>query len=134
MPLLNSDFLDDDDLPVLNSVVKCGNESIIKSTRLDRQESDELEALRRNTPVHFNLPDMHGLGVDSDTQSKVEEIDDTQPSYSPLKALPSTPASPTDQAVDEDDVELLIDQLVDRHITELRRDIRTLLDRINRLP
>lgn len=134
MPLLKSDFLDDDDLPVLNSVVKCGNESIIKSTRQNRQAADELETLRRNTPVSFNMPEIPGLSGDPDAQPVDKEIHDTQRPYSPLKALPSIHPSPPEQAVSEDDIELLIDDLVDRHITELRLDIRTLLDRVSRQP
>jgi len=34
----------------------------------------------------------------------------------------------------EDELELLIDDVVDRHITALRQDIRTLLERARNLP
>ncbi|MEE9321618.1 MAG: hypothetical protein V3U76_14315 [Granulosicoccus sp.] len=133
-PLLNNDFLDDDDLPVLNSVVRGGNESVIQSTRQDRLVSDQLEALRRNTKVHFNLPDIPGLAVDPEALPIEDELDDTQQFYPPLKALPSAQPSSSDPVACEDDgIELLIDELVDRHITELRQDIRSLLDRARRL-
>ena len=143
MPLLlNNDFLDDDDdLPILSSVIKGGNESIIQSSRLDQQALDELEAMRRNTPVRFNLPDTPGLSASESALPAESELDDTQridlPLMSPQPDRPSPPelvSRERQEEEEEDDIELLIDELVDRHITELRQDIRTLLDRARCLP
>ncbi len=95
----------DEDLPVLNDVVESGNESIIQSSRLGREVLRELEVLQRNNAEPFT--------IDADTS---------------VDLLTDSPSS------EDDELEQLIDNLVDRHITELRKDIALLLERVKKRP
>jgi len=51
-------------------------------------------------------------------------------------AIDAVPVSnnPTNFSFSDDELELLIDDIVDRHITELRQDIKQLLERARRTP
>jgi len=93
----------DDDLPVLNEVVETGNESIIQSSRLGREVLRELEVLQRNIPEPFTIDADNAIDLSAEA---------------PL--------------ADDDDLEQLVDNLVDKHITELRRDITQLLERVKK--
>ncbi len=148
---------EEDELPVLNDVVKTGNESIIQSTRLEREVDGEIEQLRHET-IEFDLPSHLKLGVDvSDVVDQEDELDMAQIEDRLADGhgdrltdrLANRPAA--DMAADleeiegalivdldvqqsvEDELELLIDDIVDRHVTSLRRDLRALLERANRL-
>ncbi len=140
---------EEDELPVLNDVVKTGNESIIQSTRLEREVDGEIEQLRHET-IEFDLPSHLKLGVDvSDVGDQQDELDKEQTEDGFANRLADRPAA--DMAADleeiegalivdldvqqsiEDELELLIDDIVDRHVTSLRRDLRALLERANRL-
>ncbi len=114
---------EDDSLPVLNAVVESGNESIIQSSRLGREVLRELEMLQQSNPVKFVLQD-HVLNEEEegDTSEREESQLDLSLDDSGTKNT-LTPNS-------EDEIELMIDELVDRHIHELRQDIRRLLTRI----
>ncbi len=96
----------EDDLPVLNDVVETGNESIIQSSRLGREVLRELEVLQRDPSEPFTI----------DADRSLELLTDTRT---------------TDN---DDELEQLIDNLVDRHITELRKDITELLERVKKRP
>jgi len=117
----------EDALPVLNAVVESGNESIIQSSRLGREVLHELDMLQQSKPVKFVLQD-HILDEedDNDQFSRKERQLDLGISHS---------AANSDHPDNsEDEIELMIDQIVDRHIHELRRDIRRLLIRVKQEP
>jgi len=95
----------DDDLPVLNEVVETGNESIIQSSRLGREVLREIEVLQRGTSEPFTI----------DADDAIDLAADVAPS-------------------DYDELEVLVDNLVDKHITELRKDITQLLERVKQRP
>ncbi len=95
----------DDDLPVLNEVVESGNESIIQSSRLGREVLRELEVLQRGAAEPFTI----------DADIAIDVVDDTAPTES-------------------EELEQLVDNLVDKHITELRKDITQLLERVKKRP
>ncbi len=173
---------EDHSLPVLNSVIKHGNESIIRSTRLGHAVLDELEALKQsdvsNTPEHIDstreleesgradivlddtlddtlksyadpLPDSAsemdvlrpGIGdgsvvhleaeipaevfSEAATEHEIEHDFCDDAAESTLSAM----SAPEHQMAlpDEDDIEILIDELVDRHVSALREDLRRLL-------
>jgi len=108
----------EDSVPVLNAVVESGNESIIQSSRLGREVLRELEVLQE-----------HILDTDE------EEGDESIASESQLALMmgDSSANSSLDRASstnNDDEIELMIDDVVDRHITELRKDIRRLLNRV----
>lgn len=114
----------EDAVPVLNSVVESGNESIIQSSRLGREVLRELEALQQTSPVKFVLHD-HILGDDADGDANDRQesqldlmIDDPDTNLSAISSADEN---------SESEIELMIDEVVDRHITELRKDIRRLL-------
>ena len=119
----------EDSVPVLNAVVESGNESIIQSSRLGREVLRELEVLQESEPVKFVLQE-HILDADDE-----EEGDESVTSESQLALMmgDSSANSSLDRASsvnNDDEIELMIDDVVDRHITELRKDIRRLLNRV----
>ncbi len=93
------------DRPVLNEVVESGNESIIQSSRLGREVLRELEVLQRNTSEPFTIDADNAIDSEADT------------------AL-----------TENEELEQLVDNLVDKHITELRKDITHLLERVSKRP
>ena len=150
--------LEDDDLPVLNDVVRSGDESIIQSTRLEREGGDRPDS-DSTAPLHFELPahlqlDNLIYDIDLDETLELDEHGDTyfenqqnEPVSRPSRAdhvagegLTSlnnsiasneshTPGNHTDEQL-----ELLIDEIIDRHIASLRTDLRNLLQRARDLP
>lgn len=115
----------EDSVPVLNAVVESGNESIIQSSRLGREVLRELEVLQQSEPVKFVLQD-HVLEADEE-----EEGDEAPSSESQLHLMiGDSEAFNLATNNSEDEIELMIDEVVDRHITELRKDIRRLLNRV----
>ncbi len=128
---------DDDDLPVLNDVVKTGDESIIQSTRLEYEVEGEIESLQ-NATIEFDLPSHLQLGVQSEAASDNIELDiadvpATEMAASLEEIEGALIADPDVQQSIDDELELLIDDIVDRHVTSLRRDLRALLERASRL-
>ncbi len=115
---------EDDSVPVLNAVVESGNESIIQSSRLGREVLRELEQLQQSDPVKFVLHD-HIL-------ENEEEEGDPQPSPERQLDLKMGDSEEINAPNDDssDAIELMIDEVVDRHIVELRKDIRHLLTRL----
>ena len=114
---------DDDGVPVLNAVVESGNESIIQSSRLGREVLRELEQLQQPNPVKFVLQDhLIANRAKSDNLPRTESQLDL--------SLGDSEVNNADVTHSEDEIELMIDELVDRHIHELRQDIRRLLTRI----
>jgi hypothetical protein len=127
--------LTDEDLPVLYDVIQSGDESIIRQTRLRRVGIDELDETS-TSPLHFELPahlqfDM--LDRDTEFDEQALEID---LSNNALSADYHTPSNSRSRSLieDEDSMELLIDEIVDRHILSLRNDLRLLLKRARKLP
>lgn len=117
----------DERLPVLNAVVESGNESIIESSRLGRKVLRELDMLQQSKPVSFVLHE-HILeeGGKSDNVTRLASQFDPETGHSDANNA---------QTIDsEDELELMIDQIVDRHIHELRRDIRRLLIHVKQEP
>ncbi len=127
---------EEDAVPVLNDVVESGNESIIKSSRLGRTVLRELQALQETASVKFVLHE-HIL---QDKEERDSAIAEAQNSAEQMEKLPlesqmdliidDSSQLSAQSTVDEDTLELMIDELVDRHITELRKDIRRLLLRV----
>ncbi len=114
---------DDESVPVLNAVIESGNESIIQSSRLGREVLRELEMLQQSNPVKFVLQD-HIL----EPEEEVEDIAGQESQFD-LK-IDDKETFSADSGNSDDEIELMIDQVVDRHIVELRRDIRRLLMRV----
>lgn len=116
---------EEDSVPVLNAVVESGNESIIQSSRLGREVLRELEVLQQTAPVKFVLQE-HVLEGEEE-----EEGDGNSSPESQLHLMMGDPEA-FNPAIDhsDDEIELMIDDIVDRHITELRKDIRQLLNRV----
>ena len=128
---------DDDDLPVLNDVVKTGDESIIQSTRLEYEVEGEIESLQ-NATIEFDLPSHLQLGVQSEAASDnidldIADVPATEMAASLEEIEGALIADPDVQQSIDDELELLIDDIVDRHVTSLRRDLRALLERASRL-
>jgi len=119
----------DDGLPVLNAVVESGNESIIQSSRLGREVLHELDMLQQSNPVKFVLQD-HILDKDEGEQG--DAINHQESQLDPRMGLSEAINAQTTNS--DDEIELMIDQVVDRHIHELRRDLRRLLIRAKQKP
>lgn len=114
---------DDEAVPVLNAVVESGNESIIQSSRLGREVLRELEMLQQSNPVKFVLQD-HVLNDEEEGDNFTSTESQLDLSLNDSGTINTAPDN------SEDEIELMIDELVDRHIHELRQDIRRLLTRI----
>jgi len=114
------------EVPVLSAVVESGNESIIQSSRLGRQVLRELETLRHDAVPHSRID------IDADTYREDQldlELTELSTGGQVVHDLHSVSVPQSSADHEDDDIELLIDDLVDRHITELRKDIRQLLER-----
>lgn len=169
---------EDKNLPVLNAVIRPGNESIIESTRLGHAVLDELEALKHieldagaqpeadvmrpgigdGSVVHLVAEnpknpqeDQQPIVVSADATAANEildheldhpaldddEIDYHAPTpHQPLFSQDDAPLcesgsesglEPESDYFHDDELELLIDDLVDRHVSALRQDLRRLL-------
>ena len=108
---------DDDDLPVLNDVVRTGDESIIQSTRLEYEVEGEIESLQ-NATIEFDLPSHLQLGVQSEAASDNIELDIADvPAAEMAASLEEIEgaliADPDVQQSIDDELELLIDDIVD---------------------
>ena len=156
--------LHDEDLPVLNAVVKSGNPSLIQSARMGNEVLRELESLRqeavRAMPVPQSSPaesdTLRDSTIDAANGSAVEipqgldfaslgnpgrdnqfyEV--TDPLLDGLDELDdeATVAIAAEQTVllKDEEIEMMIDDIVDRHITALRLDIKQLLERARSSP
>lgn len=125
-----------DELPVLSAVVRTGNASIIQSHRLGHQVLDELETLRL-VPRQLQPPEPLIAQQDLSDRFSVlgdlvgsfdETIDFEQPDFAPgIDA--SFSRRDAEATMTDDQIELMVEALIDRHVSELRSDIRSLLSR-----
>jgi len=141
-------LLHEDDLPVLNAVVQTGDHSIIQSTRLGNEVLRELETLRQNAirglPANDNQDTVESLLTPEGTS---EEASANAPSVEfPLDldfdSLSNQLDSELTQAamltvgeqIKDEEIDVIVDDIVDRHITALRRDVKQLLIRARSSP
>ncbi|MFK7854366.1 MAG: hypothetical protein AB8B79_09650 [Granulosicoccus sp.] len=152
--------LKEDDLPILNDVVRSGDESIIQSTRLERVGIDRLDS-DSTAPLHFELPahlqlDTQAYDIDLDETLELDEHgtayfdkllanqNDEHDSFwrepaeshgllSTRHPVDSKENTGPENLVDNQ-LELLIDEIIDKHIVTLRTDLRNLLLRARKLP
>ena len=94
----------DEELPVLNDVIVKGNKSLIRSARFKLTNESLADSELADTP-QFELPN-HLQWEVLGTQGSKE--------------------SPHSESVD--DIEDRIDQIIDKHIVALRKELRILLD------
>lgn len=100
--------LTDEELPVLNEVIRTGDESVIKSTRLNLSDAN-LSGQASDDIPQFELParlKMEVLGVHQSNYSDDHKVSD----------------------IAGDDLESKIDRIIDKHIVALRKEIRNLLN------
>jgi len=127
--------LHEDDLPVLNDVVESGNRSIIQSTRMGNEVLRELESLRQDAarlPVHEDTSESDTLAPE--TAALVDAPAVEIPQGLDFASVTQTLDPPSQEGLSEDEIEIMIDDIVDRHITALRRDIKRLLERTRSSP
>jgi len=114
------------EFPVLDTVVRTGDASIIRSTRFGQQVLDELQAMQRDCERQgtergldgHRLPD--GVPIRFPSLSGQEPASPTEPSADPAP-------SPDAQGADRISLEQRIDALVDHHLGALKRDLLDLL-------
>ncbi len=100
--------MSDEELPVLNEIIRTGDKSVIKSTRLNLSSDTLSEQITEDIP-QFELParlKMEVLGVRPDAQMEFSE--------------------PHEHSAD--DLESKIDRIIDKHIVALRKELRNLLN------
>ncbi|MFK8075828.1 MAG: hypothetical protein AB8B84_04525 [Granulosicoccus sp.] len=100
--------MSDEELPVLNEIIRTGDRSVIKSTRLNLS-SDALSDQKTDDIPQFELParlKMEVLGIRPDAQMKISE--------------------PVGHS--HNDLESKIDRIINKHIMALRKELRNLLD------
>ncbi len=153
--------LQEDELPVLNDIVESGNPSIIQSTRMGNEVLRELETLRQDAVRRFpntanqDAQDTHTAPDDTSESAKLrpdvlasQDTPEANVNVVPPVEIPqgldfaslATDASHKSENTSvvlnfcDDEIELLIDDVVDRHITALRQDIKQLLERARSKP
>ena len=123
---------DEEDLPILDAVVRGGDAAIIRSLRLGRETLAELETLRRAALEADERPGGHPDGPNA--------ADDADPVVPVGAAAPARPGSGDGSPVflDPDtmrprpvrarrDDGTPIDVVLERHVDALRRELRELL-------
>ena len=94
----------DEELPVLNDVIRTGDKSVIRSTRFNLSDQNLADSEMADTPL-FELP--------AHLQRE-------------MLGIQSCPGNP--QCESSDELEDRIDQIIDKHIVALRKELRILLD------
>lgn len=100
--------MSDEELPVLNEIIRTGDKSVIKSTRLNLSSETLSDQVTEDIP-QFELParlKMEVLGVRPDAQMDIGNDVEHSP----------------------DDLESKIDRIIDKHIVALRKELRILLN------
>ena len=100
--------ISEEELPVLNEIIRTGDKSVIKSTRLNLSSETLSDQVTEDIP-QFELParlKMEVLGVRPDAQ-----MENSEPVEHP-----------------SDDLESKIDRIIDKHILALRKELRNLLN------
>lgn len=100
--------MSDEELPVLNEIIRTGDKSVIKSTRLNLSSETLSDQVTEDIP-QFELParlKMEVLGVRPEAHSENSE--------------------PFEHS--SDDLESKIDRIIDKHILALRKELRNLLN------
>jgi len=119
------------DVPTLRNVVTAGDETVIQSKRIGQQLEDEMGENLGTSLSQEIIRSMTSRSVDPAPHPPIHELTgdwNTPPQGAASDHIFS--ASETQQAPAMDDtLELLIDDIIDRHITALRQDIRLLLER-----
>lgn len=134
--------LTDDDLPVLNDVIRSGDESIIRTARLRRVGIEELDTTSTG-PLHFELPAhlqfdlLHEEDLDltsaqlygSDTEDSAANTPSSS-AYGSVKDAAGTCSTPVPSAR----LEALIEQTINKHMVALRSELKILLSGTHKLP
>lgn len=117
------------EVPTLRNVIKNGKESIIQTTRIGNQLEYEMgknlgsalseELILAMARHKYASVDNQRDADATTTDYRVEHVSD----------LATTARSAAQYDMD-DTLELLIDDIVDRHVSILRRDIRQLLEQV----
>ena len=129
------DLINSDDVPTLNNVIETGDEAVIQTKRISHQIGHELDSnlgpsLSREIiqALAMRDKDEDETQADSEWQDQPDEVTLSQAGSSPSSSAFGVEDEITDIDPDET-LELMIDSVVDRHITNLRQDIRRLLER-----
>ena len=116
---------DEEDLPILDAVVRGGDAAIIRSLRLGRETLAELEALRRAALEPDGRPDGPNAADDPDPVAAAAPARPGSGDGSPVFLDPDT-MRPRPARARRDD-EASIDVVLERHVDALRRELRELL-------
>ena len=133
--------LTNDDLPVLNEVIRSGDESIIESARLSRVGISELDAAS-TAPLHFELPPLphfEYMSEDAEPFNPLYAFNDAFDTSS--KNVPTAHVSvhkkspsPSDILLREAKLEALVEHTVSKHMKAMRHELKFLLSKIHNLP
>ena len=115
---------DEEDLPILDAVVRGGDAAIIRSLRLGRETLAELEALRRAALVPDGRPG--GSSAADDAGPAAAPARPGSGDGSPVFLDPDTMRPRPVRSARRDD-EMPIDVVLERHVDALRRELRELL-------
>ncbi len=116
---MKPEAIDTTEVPTLHSVVRSGDPAVIHSTRQTHELANELD---------------QNLGPDLSREIFQSLMQHNEQGGSPEPFQANFVAIDEDQATEsgddpDDPLEIMIDDIVDRHITALRHDIRVLLQR-----
>jgi len=117
------------EFPVLDTVVRTGDASIIRSTRFGQQVLDELQAMQRDWERQGTARRLDGNRLPDGVPIRFPSVggqDPTPPAYPSDDPAPSLDAQGA-QGADRISLEQRIDALVDHHLGALKRDLLELL-------
>lgn len=116
--------ISDEELPVLNEIIRSGDKSVIKSTRLNLSDESLSGQIDEDIP-QFELParlKMEVLGLH-------ERANQGDQNHAYTEGLHGTSVNNTELADPPlDDLESKIDRIIDKHIVALRKELRNLLN------
>lgn len=134
--------LTDDEFPVLNEVIRSGDESIIRSARLRRVGIEELDTTSTG-PLHFELPAhlhfdlLHEEDLDlTGALLNHADTDETPSATTDATAYGSVHDDPSNVVASNlrGELEALIEQTIDKHMMALRSELKILLSGTHKLP
>ena len=110
------DDFDDDDFPVLNNVVKAGDPAVIRAARATQDAIQRPATLRTSSPAL--TPAALSRSITTPPNSRFTTAGSERKSGNTVS-----------NALGDRQIEKLIDEIIDRHSEEMRREIRSLLSK-----
>lgn len=130
--MTTEELIKTDDVPTLNCVIEVGDEAIIQTTRISNQIGHELDSNLGPTLSQEIIQTLASRPTAGLTTAPATELNEsTSVEFRELSedVIGYEGDFEPEEMNPDETLELMIDTIVDRHITTLRQDIRRLLER-----